>query len=382
MGGAPLQRGQANATLIKTIPLVGNLAHGQSWVYNAAANVMVPGGAPGAVPGDDVSVNGEVSNDPNFNGAIPAAPADGVQCRFQHDSDTPDNVSANVPFATAVGLSLASVSAAGSAAAVALADHTHAIDTASGAVQPITVTGSIAEGTAPGVARKDHVHSIPSASAIGLDANSASGPGSSNAVALADHVHGISTAAPSQGVGGGNALGAAPELARADHDHALRTTAGGGADLTIGDISDGQFVKRDGAALVGETVNMVFGGEFDSFESLAAQAEAGTTYAQKARFTTAVLAGGTYMVHMEADVDSDTDGEVGNVRFDLDDGTVIYEDPTVNGGAGVRKHVQTTQPIALVAGIHSLDFEIRLDPAATAANITIQNMRAHIYRVA
>ena len=58
------------------------------------------------------------------------------------------------------------------------------------------------------------------------------------------------TAAPSQGIGGGNADGVADSFARSDHDHTIRET-GGPTDLTVGVIAAGQLVSRSGSSLVG-----------------------------------------------------------------------------------------------------------------------------------
>jgi len=59
----------------------------------------------------------------------------------------------------------------------------------------------------------------------------------------------LSTAAPTQGIGGGNSVGTGTSFARNDHDHKLRTTTGP-TDLTIGAIADGEFLKRVGTAVV------------------------------------------------------------------------------------------------------------------------------------
>lgn len=61
------------------------------------------------------------------------------------------------------------------------------------------------------------------------------------------------TAAPSQGIGAANAEGSAGSFARSDHDHKLRTSEGGGADLGIGNVADGEFLKRSGSNIIGET---------------------------------------------------------------------------------------------------------------------------------
>lgn len=60
----------------------------------------------------------------------------------------------------------------------------------------------------------------------------------------------LTTAAPAQGIGGGNSSGSAASFARSDHDHTIRET-GGPTNLTVGAVADGQFLKRVGTAIVG-----------------------------------------------------------------------------------------------------------------------------------
>lgn len=75
-----------------------------------------------------------------------------------------------------------------------------------------------------------------------------------------DHKHDISTAAPTQGIGGGNSEGNATSLARSNHDHAIRET-GGPTNMTVGAIADGQAVARSGTALVGfYPISQIFSG--------------------------------------------------------------------------------------------------------------------------
>ena len=66
-----------------------------------------------------------------------------------------------------------------------------------------------------------------------------------------DHKHDVTTAAPTTGIGAANSEGSATSLARSDHDHKLRETDGP-TDLTIGAVEDGEFLKRDGTAIVGQ----------------------------------------------------------------------------------------------------------------------------------
>lgn len=55
----------------------------------------------GAGSGDNLSLNGSAATDADFDDATPAAPGDGVNVRWQKDAGTPNNISANLQFATA-----------------------------------------------------------------------------------------------------------------------------------------------------------------------------------------------------------------------------------------------------------------------------------------
>ncbi len=54
----------------------------------------------GGAGGDSISVNGTAASNADFDDATPAAPADGVNVRWQKDTLSPNNVSANLQFAT------------------------------------------------------------------------------------------------------------------------------------------------------------------------------------------------------------------------------------------------------------------------------------------
>lgn len=58
----------------------------------------------------------------------------------------------------------------------------------------------------------------------------------------------LGTAAPTKGIGAANSEGAATTYARSDHDHKLRA---GTTDLSIGAVSDGQYLRRVGTEIVG-----------------------------------------------------------------------------------------------------------------------------------
>lgn len=136
--------------------------------------------------------------------------------------------------------------AEGAAASFSRSDHKHDVDTAAPPAASLGATP--AEGSAATVARSDHVHQANTAPANVTKA--AAAIGTSTEPARADHKHDISTAAPAQGVGGGNTEGSATSLARSDHDHTIRET-GGPTNLTVGVIADGQKVVRSGTTLRG-----------------------------------------------------------------------------------------------------------------------------------
>ncbi len=93
---------------------------------------------------------------------------------------------------------------------------------------------------------------------LDMGANDVTNVGLVDGVDVSDHsarhdpggADALTTAAPAQGIGGGNTEGTAGSFARSDHDHKLRTTTGP-TDLTIGAIADGEYVKRVGSVLQG-----------------------------------------------------------------------------------------------------------------------------------
>lgn len=83
-----------------------------------------------------------------------------------------------------------------------------------------------------------------------VNAGDAAVEGAGSGLSRRDHQHATATAAPGQGIGGGNSEGAAANFARSDHDHTIRTTTGP-ADLTVGAIADGEVLTRSGSAIIG-----------------------------------------------------------------------------------------------------------------------------------
>lgn len=69
-------------------------ATSQRW--RALARPVPAGGG----SGDSISVNGVAATDADFDDTTPAAPASAINVKFQKDSGTPNNISANVPYAS------------------------------------------------------------------------------------------------------------------------------------------------------------------------------------------------------------------------------------------------------------------------------------------
>lgn len=140
--------------------------------------------------------------------------------------------------------------AVGTSTQPARADHKHDITTAAPAAAGLGTTSG--EGSATTLARSDHTHQANTAPVNVTKATAVIG--TSTEPARADHKHDVTTAAPTVGIGASNSEGSATSLARSDHSHALRTTAGGGADLAVGSITDGQMLVRSGTSIIGAAV--------------------------------------------------------------------------------------------------------------------------------
>ena len=111
------------------------------------------------------------------------------------------------------------------------------------------------KGAASGYAPLDAGSLVPGAnlpySAIaGANISSAAAIVGTGDIARVGHTHAVQTAAPTQGIGGGNTQGAGPNLAMSNHDHKLRETSGP-TELTIAAVADGQFLIRSGTTIVG-----------------------------------------------------------------------------------------------------------------------------------
>jgi len=72
-----------------------------SFRWRAIARPVAAGGG----SGDSISVNGVAATDADFDNTTPAAPASAINVEWQKDSGTPNNISANVPYASPLGVS-------------------------------------------------------------------------------------------------------------------------------------------------------------------------------------------------------------------------------------------------------------------------------------
>jgi hypothetical protein len=88
----------------------------------AAWQSLGDGGGGGG--GDNISVNGTAATDADFDNATPTAPSDGINVRWQKDTGTPNNLSANVP-TTSGGSAGTAAFNVGTAATIARSDHEH-----------------------------------------------------------------------------------------------------------------------------------------------------------------------------------------------------------------------------------------------------------------
>ena len=274
----------------------------------------------------------------------------------------------------------------GSATTLALSDHDHTLRETSG---PTDLTiGAIADGEAllrSGTAIVGSPFPTLSNIAPADVTKAAPNAGVSTEVSRVDHKHDIRTAAPAQGIGPlGNVEGVSSLLARSDHEHALRTTAGGGTDLTIGSIADGDVVIRSGTALIGEA--RVFGTEYDYDERLTTLSTgAGPT--PYFTLTTANIPAGNYRVAWSCIGQKNSASTDWGVRVQVDNVTNVinatgdgfFHEEGIDAGADQRyARAGFRSNIALAAGVHTIDMDLQSFGGGTA---TLYEGFLEIYRV-
>lgn len=168
--------------------------------------------------GDNITINGSGTSDDNFNDSLPAAPADGVNVRWQLNTATaPDNVSANVPTSTPAVV-LSTIASQGTSTSVIRADAQLAVFDGSA---PSTVSAGVAasSGAVAKAARRDHVHAL-NTDTPALVFSTSNADGAAGSVMLTDSQIAIfGTALPT--IIGSSAVGTSAFAARADHSHAL-----------------------------------------------------------------------------------------------------------------------------------------------------------------
>jgi len=87
----------SGTTALKTT--ISAPADAQCLVWSAAGSNWVNGACAGGGGGDNISVNGTAASDADFDDATPAAPANSINVKWQKDALSPNNISANVPYA-------------------------------------------------------------------------------------------------------------------------------------------------------------------------------------------------------------------------------------------------------------------------------------------
>lgn len=246
----------------------------------------------------------------------------------------------------------------------------------------VQIADAAAEGTAESFARSDHTHSVGTPAAPANVTKAAAATGTSTTPARADHKHDVTTAAPPTGIGAGNNEGSATSLARSDHNHTIRES--GGQNLTLGAITDGQYVRRSGTTLAGDPGPGFFGQNYGSSRTDAEATTTSATYVQRHRHTTPSLPAGDYYIGYQAEFSLEDENSFVGVRAQLDDTTDLGEVyqaikkkwtiaiPTWHPFAG-------HQVVTLGAGVHTIDIDYLDEAAGNIAHI--RRARVVIWRV-
>jgi hypothetical protein len=154
----------------------------------------------------------------------------------------------------------------GTSRQVAMADHTHRLNTSASA--PAAVDGAAAAaGTSGNVSRADHKHSVTTGVAASIVPDSANSAGSGSPLALANHGHALATYAsvPPPVTSGGSA-GTVGTVARGDHTHDHGAQIGGGSHAVAAVTAAGEgFMSVADKDKLAESydVNLLLNGGFN-----------------------------------------------------------------------------------------------------------------------
>lgn len=142
--------GNISVVLTGTVP-VANGGTGASTATAARANLDA----------EAITVNGVAVVDADLDDATPAAPAGGVNVKWQKDSSSPANISAYAPSASPTSMTFGSTSADGSAASFVRTDAR--LPVFDGTNPETLAPDTVSSGSAGKAARRDHAHGIVTA---------------------------------------------------------------------------------------------------------------------------------------------------------------------------------------------------------------------------
>jgi len=113
-GDLPSHTHAASDITSGTLALARGGTNQSSWIASRCVRVNDAGTAlevasgdcgTGGGGGDNISVNGTAATDADFDDSTPAAPANSINVRWQKDTSSPNNISANVPYASPLTVS-------------------------------------------------------------------------------------------------------------------------------------------------------------------------------------------------------------------------------------------------------------------------------------
>lgn len=144
--------GGAGSNISVTLSGTVDVAHGGTGSSTAT-------GARAALGADSISINGSDVVDADLDDATPAAPAGGVNVKWQKDASSPANISAYVPSASPASMTFSTISSDGSEASFVRTDARLPIFSATTPSDVIPDTAATV-GTSGKAARADHKHGI------------------------------------------------------------------------------------------------------------------------------------------------------------------------------------------------------------------------------